>query len=204
MQKLPHRGVVRRTPSVVGIALFALGLVACASTASGRFAGKSAARAPGDTGKHGAQPPAKRTVRSAPPLTKAQSWFASLKPMPKWGWRYLATSTPGPYESAVYVSSRDVTVRGAIVTAWFRWEFMARHAYESRTYRSVAERTAIDCDRHAMRNLAVAYYAKNNLQNMVASKVVNAGSSQWLPAARGTIAEAMLNWGCAPGRFHRK
>jgi hypothetical protein len=66
--------------------------------------------------------PAPADVTPMLPPTPEQQWIGSLETLPAGGWQYFTSSTSGPAESAIYVSTHNVTVRGSIVTAWFRWE----------------------------------------------------------------------------------
>jgi len=137
--------------------------------------------------------------------TPAEIWAGAIEPLPAGGWQYFASSASGSDEFIIYVSTHNVLVRGSIVTAWFRWEYMAPQTYAGYlTYRGEVVRTEIDCETSATRDLAGTFYSDNNLDGATKSQVADPKTAQWSPAVPGTIGEFMVEWGCAKLRSQRR
>ena len=134
----------------------------------------------------------------APLPTPEEIWAGALEPLPAGGWQYFTNSPSGSDEFIIFVSTHNVIVRGSIVTAWFRWEYMAPQTYAGYlTYRGEVVRTEIDCETSATRDLAGTFYSDNNLDGTTNSQVADPKTTQWSPAVPGTIGEFMVEWGCA-------
>jgi hypothetical protein len=144
---------------------------------------------------------------AAPPpsQTPEQVWLASLKPIPEGGWQFLMTSDQADHEDALFVSSHNMMIRGRLVTAWFRWEYMAAQTYLNQFYQSAVVREEIDCDSAATRDLAITSYSDSNLGgSTILSQVFDAKVVAWAPAIPGTMGEFMVRWACARVRTHQR
>lgn len=149
--------------------------------------------------------PGPAATPAAPPPTPEELWMAALEPLPAGGWRYFTNSAPGSDAYVVYVSTHNVRVQGAVVTAWFRWEYMTAQTYAAYiTYRSDVVRAEINCQTDALRDMAITLYSGNNLEGSTNSKVSDPGVVQWSPAVPGTIGESIVEWGCAQIRSRHR
>lgn len=62
---------------------------------------------------------------------------------------------------------------------------------------SFVERDDVNCSIQASKQLAIAYYAANNLRPVGSSYVRDGARLLWSPAISGTMGELMTGWACS-------
>jgi Surface-adhesin protein E len=137
-------------------------------------------------------------TRSLTPEEQQQeAWLKTIKLLLGGGWEFVAFAADS--RSMVFASPYNLSRDGAIASLWYRWEFMSgQHNHEaSDRFYSFVEQEEVDCTARASTQLAIVYYAGNNLFPEVSFQVRDGTKLSWSPAIRDTVGGLMISWACS-------
>ena len=131
-----------------------------------------------------------------PEEEQQEAWLKTIKPLFDGGWEFVAFAADS--QSMVFASPYNLARDGPISSLWYRWEFMnGQHNQEaSDRFYSFVEQEEVDCVGRTSKQLAVIYYAGNNLFPETSFYARDAAKGSWSPAARGTVGQLMISWAC--------
>ena len=126
-----------------------------------------------------------------------EAWLKTIAVVPAAGWEFVASAADS--QSMVFASIYNLSRDGSIISLWYRWEFMngQHNQGASDRFYSFVERDDVNCTIQASKQLAIAYYASNNLRSEGSSYLRDGTKVLWSPATSGTIAELMTTWACS-------